>query len=68
MCEIAENACRSQPCEHGRCKNFGSYYVCQCHRGWKGENCTELEKICDINEDCDGENTEEVYNYDSDRY
>ena len=68
MCEIAENACKGEPCIHGRCKNYGSYYVCQCDRGWSGVKCDELEKVCNISNDCNATNTLEVLNYDTTKW
>ena len=68
LCEVAQNACKDEPCLHGRCKNYGSYYVCQCDRGWIGDKCDQLEKVCNITVDCIGKNTEEVYNYEMNKY
>ena len=63
MCEIAENACKSEPCIHGRCENKGFYHVCQCDKGWSGPKCDELEKVSNIGIDCNATNTLEVLNY-----
>ncbi|CAE1168923.1 unnamed protein product [Acanthosepion pharaonis] len=37
-------------CDHGTCRidSQGSW-VCECHQGWKGTNCTELDPVCDRN-------------------
>lgn len=68
MCEIAENACKIEPCTHGRCENYGSHYQCHCDRGWTGINCDQLEKVCNITADCNESNTLEVSNYDTTKY
>lgn len=31
------------PCDHGFCLNTNGSYICDCHDGWQGRNCTEGE-------------------------
>ncbi|XP_078597010.1 E-selectin-like [Branchiostoma floridae x Branchiostoma japonicum] len=32
-------ACASNPCQHGTCHEYHSYFRCTCHDGWQGTTC-----------------------------
>lgn len=59
-CEIVVNFCKGEPCKNGLCKNNRDSYSCECSPGWTGTNCTEQIGVCNLTEDCVGENTVSV--------
>ncbi|KAM4689065.1 cubilin [Discoglossus pictus] len=49
-CLAVSDICKKQnPCVNGECKATVSSYICECHSGWTGTNCTENINECSSN-------------------
>ncbi|KAJ8670094.1 hypothetical protein QAD02_001353 [Eretmocerus hayati] len=49
-CQPAENACKSNPCVHGRCSSQGpNDFTCICNRGYTGPTCDTAINSCTPN-------------------
>lgn len=46
-CEVAlDDACKPNPCEHGKCQAYSGEYACDCEAGWEGWNCDQATNEC----------------------
>ncbi|CAG9817889.1 unnamed protein product [Phaedon cochleariae] len=43
----SDDLCRFNPCHHGECENTWNDYRCNCPRGFKGKDCSDLE-FCEL--------------------
>ncbi|KAM4028087.1 cubilin isoform 1-T1 [Anomaloglossus baeobatrachus] len=49
-CLLISDIClKDNPCVNGVCKPGISSYICECHSGWSGDNCTENINECASN-------------------
>ncbi|XP_069815839.1 cubilin [Dendropsophus ebraccatus] len=46
---ISDICLNNNPCVNGVCKPGVSSYICECHSGWSGTNCTENANECASN-------------------
>ncbi|KAM5158320.1 cubilin [Mantella aurantiaca] len=49
-CQSTSDICQKQnPCVNGECKPGISHYICECHPGWSGANCSNNINDCSTN-------------------